>query len=31
VKDGLLPLKQTVRHLLEPRRSFLNRRREGVL
>jgi hypothetical protein len=27
VQDGLLPLKQTVRHLLEPRKSFLNRRR----
>jgi hypothetical protein len=27
VQDGLLPLKQTVRHLLEPPESFLSRRR----
>jgi hypothetical protein len=26
VKDGLLPLKQTVRHLLEPRKGHLKRR-----
>jgi hypothetical protein len=26
VQDGLLPLKQTVRHLLEPRKRFLDRR-----
>jgi hypothetical protein len=31
VQDGLLPLKQTVRHLLEPRKRFLNRRRGARL
>jgi hypothetical protein len=31
VQDGLLPLKQTVRHLLEPRKRFLSRRRGARL
>jgi len=31
VQDGLLPLEQTVRHLLESRKRFLNRRRGARL
>ena len=31
MQDGLLPLKQTVRHLLESRKRFLNRRRGARL